>query len=56
MRCEIRRRIVLLRDHEYLAGLRDAEEISKLPADEIRDCQSVWRDVDALLFRIDQRC
>jgi hypothetical protein len=32
-----------------LAGIRDAEELAKLPPDEQRACKKLWSDVAALL-------
>jgi hypothetical protein len=34
-----------------LAGIRDEQELAKLPEDERKAWQSLWADVDALLKR-----
>ena len=36
-----------------LSGLRDAEELAKLPADEQKACKKLWTDVRALLDKAD---
>jgi hypothetical protein len=34
-----------------LSGVRDAEPLSKLGADEREECEGLWRDVERLLQR-----
>jgi hypothetical protein len=48
-RVRARQALARWRKDPHLAGLRDAAALAKLPADERRKCQSLWRDVDALL-------
>jgi tetratricopeptide (TPR) repeat protein len=55
MRIELRRRVVLLREDPCLVGLREQGELMKLPPEERKECSALWRDLDALQYRIDQR-
>ncbi|HLQ39062.1 MAG TPA: tetratricopeptide repeat protein, partial [Planctomycetota bacterium] len=55
LRSEIRRRVVLLREDPRLAGLREPDQLASMSDDERRECVTVWRSADALLFRIDHK-
>ena len=37
-----------------LVGIRDTQELAKLPEAERKEWQALWTDVDALLKRVDK--
>jgi hypothetical protein len=48
-RGEVREALLRWKADPALAGIRDAEALAKLPAEEQQACRKLWADVDALL-------
>jgi hypothetical protein len=50
----VRERLHRRQGDAYLAGIRDAKELAKLPADERRAWEKLWADVAALAKKAGQ--